>query len=121
MLAALQGCMSVPTPADVVQSCNREQASIRGDTHGSARNYHAKVQARCVDDARHRNAAIVEQRGTAEERSSAVHYAERDGEESTQVSAVSSTDGRTTKHEVNKKRENKYFNWEWYSKIIVNH
>lgn len=101
LLVALQGCVSVPTPVDVVQSCNREQASIRGDTHGSARNYHDTVQARCVDEARYRNAAIVEQSGTVEDRPSAVHYAERDGEESTQVSAVSSTDARTTKHEAN--------------------
>jgi len=113
LLVALPGCVSVPTPVEVAQSCSRQEAAIRGDTRGSARSYHEKVQARCEDDSRHGTVAVVEKDATENRRSGSIQYEERDGDERTEVSVVGSTDGKSTQQEVKKKRENKYLIWGW--------
>jgi hypothetical protein len=122
LLAFLSGCVSVPAPNQVVQSCSREQAFIRGDVRGSSRGYSENVQARCVADEMHQTTVDTVLKADAGKGGTAtVSYVSRDGAESTKVYAQRNVDryGRFTRAEIYKVRENKYFIWGARVRIVA--
>jgi len=107
----LFGCVALPPAETVATTCDRAHKEVSVDARGNSRRYRETVDAKCVDDAKHRTVASDTVRLGRNEVAKAVTYDARDGENRTQVRSNTHVSGIGVSSTTEVVKENKYFRW----------
>jgi hypothetical protein len=105
------GCIALPPAENTATTCTRNYREVSGEVHARGSDLRKNIEAKCVDDAKHRTTASDTTRLGRNEAAKAATYDARDGENRTQVKANTHVSGIGFSSTTEVVKENKYFRW----------